>query len=396
MSERGSSPPPVSESAGTVRAAGTPDLSVCHLLGSLGSGGRETLIRDLIAHSDSATSHTICCFREDGEQAARFEERGVDVVSVDASSKRDLPAIGRLGRVLYRHEFDVLHAHGMNAQVPGRILARLCGIDGIVSTHHGVRGLYPERLCQFERVTRWLDTATVAVSEGVERSFVGDGNRSQWRTIRNGIDVDGFDAAVEAADGRASRRAHGVGPEETVFLNVGRYVPPKSQTGLVGALHRVVQQRPDVHLFIVGGRGPMAPQIRGRVSDRGLDDNVSVTGHVDGIHDYYAAADVFVSSSVGEGLPIVHLEAMAAKLPVVATDIPGVREVVVEGETGWLVPPNDPSALAEVMLAVAGKDVGKGHGRAGYERVREKFHVRDTAASYVSLYETIATEGGRR
>lgn len=126
-----------------------------------------------------------------------------------------------------------------------------------------------------------------------------------------------------------------------------------------------------------------------RIATRGLENFISVPGRVDTIHEYYAIADVFVSSSVGEGLPIVLLEAMAAELPVIATDIPGVREVVLDGETGILVPPNTPGSLAVAMQDCRNPKLRRRYGKAGADWVSEAFHIKDTARAYCSLYKSL-------
>jgi glycosyltransferase involved in cell wall biosynthesis len=372
------------------------DVSVCHVLGSLGTGGRESLIEDIIEYTTESVAHSIACFRTTEPSRTRFEEQNVPVVTFDADSARDVGALAEFTRYLVRSTVDVVHAHGMNAQIPARLVAPFCDFAGVVSTHHGVQDLYPEHLQWFERLTRRLDTRTVAVSEGVRQSFVGRANAGspQWHTIRNGIDVDGFASAIEEADAETVRRDHGLTSTDTVFLNVGRYVPPKSQLDLVEAMDSLREERNDVHLFIVGGRGPLDTILRERVADYSLEEYVTVTGHVDDIHRYYAAADAFVSSSVGEGLPIVQLEAMAGQLPVIATDIPGVREVVLDGETGTLVPPDTPESLATAMQGCCDPGLRRRYGEAGGERVADAFHIRDAGQAYVSLYESIVDGRG--
>lgn len=372
------------------------DVLVCHVLGSLGTGGRESLIEDIIKYTTESVSHSIACFRITDTGRTRFGEQEIPVVTFGADSPRDVRALVEFARYLFGNNVDVVHAHGMNAQIPTRLVAPFCDFAGVVSTHHGIQDLYPEHLQWLERLTRRLDAQTVAVSEGVRQSFVGRVNAGlpQWQTIRNGIDVDGFAAAIEEADGESIRRAHEITPADTVFLNVGRYVPPKSQLDLVDAMESLSVERRDVHLFIVGGRGPMDTNLRESVADYSLEEHVTVTGRVDDIHSYYAAADVFVSSSVGEGLPIVQLEAMAGQLPVVATDIPGVREVVLDGKTGTLVPPNTPESLTSAMHDCCDPERRRRYGEAGRERVADAFHIRETGQAYMSLYESIVDGRG--
>jgi glycosyltransferase involved in cell wall biosynthesis len=247
-----------------------------------------------------------------------------------------------------------------------------------------------------ERVTRPLDTKTVAVSEGVEREFTGSAHQyepdqhGQWCTIYNGIDVTGFNERVTTADVTDLKSRYGI-EDEPVFLNVGRYVPAKAQHDLITAMDRVVREWPDARLFLVGW-GALEDELTEAVDDHGLAANVTVTGRVPpaDIHEYYALADVFVSPSKIEGLPIVTLEAMASELPVVATDISGMRGVIENGTTGLLVPPNAPNQLADAMVRAVTAD--ESYGAKGYECAAAMFDIRMTASLHVQLYHELADD----
>ena len=156
----------------------------------------------------------------------------------------------------------------------------------------------------------------------------------------------------------------------------------------VGMGRDLAETYPAARLF-VGGWGDLEDDLRTAAHDRGLSANVTVTGRVPpaDIHEYYTLADAFVTSSTMEGLGIAGLEAMAAELPVVATAVPGLREIVVEGETGLLVPPNAPDRLADAMVCVIRTD--KPYGTNGYERAAATFDIRKTATSYHELYSEL-------
>lgn len=368
-------------------------LHVCHLLGSLGSGGRESLLLDIMKHTPEDVDHSLCCFKSTDGTATRFESLGTSVRAFDVGSPTDYRQLLGLFNHLRRSDIDVLHIHGPRAQVPGRLLGRIGGVSAIVSTHHGVREMFPRRIQKYERATRWLDSVTIAVSEGVRRSYVDETSTDGWRTIHNGIDVDAFHTAVQGADPESVRDRHDL-DDEMILLNVGRYVPPKAQLDLIEAMEIADEDLPSSRLFIVGGRGAMEDRLRNAVRERNLDDVVSVTGHVEDIDSYYAAADVFVSSSIQEGLPIVLLEAMAAKLPVIATAIPGVKELVNNGTSGVLVPPGRPDQLAREIDRMSDPAVRTPFAAAGYRRVRDQFDIGQTAAGYHSVYREL-TEDGR-
>lgn len=373
-------------------------MDVCFLINQLAPGGAPTLLLDIIKHTDADADieYTVCFVEGDDSLVPDFEDAGARVVDFGGAFKFDLRALSRLARFFRREEFDVLHTHLPYSQTLGRVFGRLGGIETIVSTQHSVPDNYHPITRTLERVTRPLDMKTVAISEGVEREFTGvvhwyePGQRGRWCTIYNGVDVVGFNAQVKAADVTGLESRYELG-DEPVFLNVGRYVPAKSQLDLITAMGHVVSDYPDARLFIVGW-GPLEDELRKEVSDRGLAANITLTGRIQhaNIHAYYALADVFVTSSRIEGLGIAGLEAMAAELPVVATDVPGLREIVEVGTTGLLVPKNAPNQLADAMMQAV--RTNEPYGTRGYERAAATFDIRKTTSSYVQLYRELCSD----
>jgi glycosyltransferase involved in cell wall biosynthesis len=365
-------------------------IDVCHLVGSIGYGGRETLLLELFRNCPEDVSFTLCSLRVgDPELVAEFENIGVDVVNVEAESRADVGALWHLFRYLRREDFDILHSHGMNSQIPGRILGKLGGVTHTVSTFHGLRTMKNNRLLPIEQATRRLDSACISVSDGVQRSFVGDGGCDMWRTIYNGIDVEGFNKRVERSDVEDLRSRYGINEGELVYLNVGRYIPKEAQGDLIDAMKQVTETHPDSRLFVVGGRGPLEDELQEQVAENGLEDSVEITRKVRSVEEYYALADVFVSSSVKEGLGIVLIEAMAAKIPVIARSIPGVDEVVVNDESGLLASPESPDGLAEAMTVLRSTEKRTTIADAGYERAKRVFNIEKTVDEHIDLYANL-------
>jgi glycosyltransferase involved in cell wall biosynthesis len=369
-------------------------LDICYLINSLGTGGAERLLVNIVEHapSDEAT-FTVAFLERDAELAEPLRAAGAEVVGLDGSFKFDPRAAKRLSDLLRNREFDILHTHHPYSQSVGRTVGTVSGSPVLVSTHHNVPSELHPVTRTLELVTRPLDAATVAVSEGVEHAFTDDSNqydgdlRGKWCTIHNGIDVVRFRRAVSAA------RAGGIeadldlsdGP---VFLNVGRYVDAKAQGDLVEAMGLIKDNLPEGELLIVGW-GEREEELRTAVERRGLESSVTVTGKVPTIHEYYALADVFVSSSIREGLPTTHLEAMAARLPIITTDIPGARETVSDGETGIIVPPRRPDRLAAAMRRLADEEQRDRFGTAGYHRAQERFSIERTVEDHLRLYREL-------
>lgn len=368
-------------------------MRVCHLINRLSSGGAQSVVIDIVENSDGI-DHTICCLEPSLEHDLSDDD--TRVVNFDERFKFDPRAVFRLLRFLDTEQFDVLHLHLPYSQVVGRAVSLMTGPRCVVSTFHSHPENYHPVTRWLERITRPVDSASVAVSVGVQRSHDGTervydgGPVDGWCTIYNGIDVEAFRSRVRAVDPTSLRRRHGVG-DGPVYLNASRYVREKSQRDAILAMEELVTEQPEAMLFIVG-RGPLQEELQSLVDDLGLTDNVRIPGFVmgDELFEYFAASDAFILPSITEGFGIVLVEAMAASLPVVATDIPGVNEIVVDGQTGRLVPPNDPKTLAEAMVAVVEPDARREYGEAGGERARRLFDAERTVGNYVDLYRNLA------
>ena len=373
-------------------------MNVCFLVNELAPAGAQTLLLDLVRHTHptAGIDYTVCFIEGDDDLAPDLENAGARVVDFDAAFKFDPRAIARLARFFARERFDILHTHLPYSQFLGRVFGRLGGIETMISTQHSVPENHHPITGTLERLTRPFDDTTVAISNGVERAFTGTahqyepGRTGRWCTIYNGVDVQGFNERVRAADTTALESQYGIA-DGPVFLNVGRYVPAKAQHDLIAAMERIVDDHPDARLFLVGW-GELEDELAAAANDRGLSANVTLTGRVPpvDIHEYYALADVFVTSSTLEGLGIAGLEAMAAELPVVATDVPGLREIVADGTTGLLVPPNAPGRLAEAMVQTLAR--AERYGTNGYDRAVGTFDIRTTASSYLRLYDELCGE----
>lgn len=374
-------------------------MDVCFLINQVAPGGAPTLLLDIIRNTeDPDISYTLCVIEGDRSLVDEFEDAGAEVIDFRAAFKFDPRALYRMFRFFQRREFDILHVHLPYAQALGRFFGSLGGHRTIVSTQHNVPDYYHPVTRSLEQVTRPLNARAIAVSEGVERSFTGEscrfepGQQRKWCTIYNGIDVDSFHQTVMDADPQAVRDRWSI-DAEFIYLNISRYVEAKAQVDLVAGMSDVVEAEPDSHLLIVGW-GPLEDELRTAVESRGLEEYVTVTGKVPTVHEYYALADVFVSSSIFEGMPIAHIEAMAAELPLVATDISGVNEVVVDGENGLLVPPERPDVFADAMLRMYNSEDLSRFGKSSLDRARAEFSIESTVETHLTLYRELLDESG--
>ena len=278
---------------------------------------------------------------------------------------------------------DLVHTHLVHADVYGGAAARLLGIPSISTRHNDDRYLlgpfrYVDRA--FARPARRLIAISDAVRHFLERA---GHDPAKLVTVRYGLDE------LPAAPSVPTPRDAGIPPDVPLALAVGRLIKQKDHPTLLRAFARVRTTVPEARLAILGS-GPFEAETRRLVAELGLDDAVTLPGRTD-IRDWLERADVFVHTSRWEGFGIVLLEAMLAGLPVVATRVSAVPEVVADGETGMLVEPGDVAGVAEVLGALLA-DSGRATalGEAGRRRAREEFSVARMTERTVAIYADAA------
>jgi glycosyltransferase involved in cell wall biosynthesis len=261
---------------------------------------------------------------------------------------------------------DVVHWHAARAHALGAIAAQLApGPARVLSRRvdFPVRGSAGSRLLYGLR-----RDATIAISEGVRDALVQSGlDPSSIDVVRSGIDLTPFDAPFDRS---AIRSRLGTREGDFLVLQVAALAPHKSQKDLLDAARIVLAERPEARIWIAG-EGILRDELEQQHRRLDLGDRVRLLGFRDDVPDLLKAADLFCVSSYLEGMGTATLDAMAVGLPVVATRVGGIPEIVEDGVTGLLVPPRDPEALAGAILALA-RDPARRQsmGREARERVR--------------------------
>lgn len=287
--------------------------------------------------------------------------RGVEIETIpemrrSVSPGRDLRALARVVEVLRRVKPTIVHTHTAKAGAVGRLAARIARVPIVLHTFHGhvFDGYFsPARTRAFIAVERSLARATdqiLAISEQQRRDLVERyriAPSDKVRVIPLGLDLRAFQAVEPRAEPvGALRRACGIDAGARVVVTVGRLVPIKRFDVLIDAFLEVAAGAEDVHLVIVG-EGELRSALEAR---SGGHPRIHFTGLRRDLPDIYADVDLMALSSDNEGTPVAVIEALASGVPVVATDVGGVRDVLRAG-TGTIVPPGNVSALAEAMRA---------------------------------------------
>ncbi len=373
-------------------ASSPPDRpTICHVITSLGIGGLERVVLDLVGAQRKAGHRVYVAVLNEGEGPLReaFEAAADELFAVPKRpSGVDPSLVGRLARALRARGVRVVHTHNNSPLIYGAPAGKLAGAV-VVHSKHGEH-LATGRELWLRRLAATAADAYVAVSPttaNVAREH-RECPEAKLTVIANGTDLSRFPASAEAA--AAARASLGLGPGARLIGTVGRVVPEKNHELLLRAMGPLLG--PETKLVVVGD-GPLRAGLEAQRAKLAGGEHVVLPGMRRDVPDLLAALDVFVLSSATEGLPVVLLEAMASRLPVVSTAVGGIPDVVHAG-TGVLVPPHDETALREAVAALLAEP---SRARALGDRARaealETMSVDRMAQAYGALYERVL---GRR
>jgi glycosyltransferase involved in cell wall biosynthesis len=320
----------------------------------------------------------------------RRAAEGLELVPLAPRSEMDLTAAWRLARVIKKLQPDVIHAHDAH----GVAMASLALSLGAASAGNGEPPLIVSRRVDFHlrgnSFSRWKHRQVdcfIAASEAIRQMLVADGVPDERTvTVHEGIDVEHV------------RAVPAVNVHETFFLphnapvvgNIAALVPHKGQRHLIEAAHIVVQRLPDVR-FVILGEGELREQLERLVRDYHLEKHVLLPGFRTDVLGCLKSFDLFVMSSVTEGLGTSLLDAMACSRPIIATRAGGIPEVVEDGVTGVLVSPRDHKAMADAIVTlVEDRSRRAAMGDAGLDRVNARFTVERMVAGTAAVYARVA------
>jgi len=291
-------------------------------------------------------------------------------------------ALLRVRRMAMAWQPDVMHAHMVHANLFTRILARICPGSGVVCTAHSFHEGGGLRMLGYRLTDRWANLTTHVSSEGRQRMIeVGAAPAQRIVVMPNGIDTRRFCPDAQA---RAATRAElGLDASQRLVLNVGRLVPEKAQSVLLDAFHGVAADSDA--MLMIAGEGHLRGALEKQIDRLGLAGRVVLLGKRHDIPALLNAADLFVLSSVIEGMPLAVGEALACGCPVVSTDASGVADLL--AEFGKPVPRGDCQALAGAMRDALA--LGRGSTadeQARYEHIATRFGIEAVARQWLFHY----------
>jgi glycosyltransferase involved in cell wall biosynthesis len=372
---------------------------IVHLITRLELGGAQQNTLYCVAHHDRGRFEVGLWAGEGGMLDAEARAiRDADVRLVPwlrhaIDPWRDAAAIGRLARWLA--DVDLVHTHSSKAGILGRVAARAAGVRGIVHTVHGwsfndvqpahVRRAYIEMERMAARMTDRI--VCVSASDRDKGLGLGIGSPSQYRILRSGIDPALYSARAGARE--RLRTAWGVGAGDVVVGSIANFKPQKAPLDFIETARRALAVSPQLK-FVLAGDGELRDEVVRAIDAAGLAGVIHLLGWRQDVPDLLAAMDVFVLTSLFEGLPRAVLQATAAGVPVVVTDTGGTGEVVEDGISGYLAVPGDVETLSRKLVLLASEDDRRRRfAAAAKARLGSEFDIRRMVHDLEDLYEAV-------
>lgn len=363
--------------------------TVCHVLHSLCVGGAETLAARLARRSSSRYRIVFACLDSLGPLGEELEREGFPTYVLNRQPGFDWRCAARFSKLLRDERVDIVHAHQYTPFFYAMMGRRLARRPAVLFTEHG-RHFPDHRRAKRVIANRLLlkrRDRVVGVGEAVRQALVANEGIKPDRVgvVFNGIDLVRF-RNVEF-DATEVRQELGLANGEMLLLQVARLDYLKDHTTALRALKRVTESLPDVRLILVGD-GPERANIEQLIIRLGLSEHVRLLGTRRDIPRLLAATDVFLLTSISEGIPLTLIEAMASRVPVIATNVGGVSEVVKNEVTGLLAQAKGDAAIADHIVRLAkAPELRARMGSAGMQRAFTTFAEEQMHDSYDRLYQ---------
>jgi glycosyltransferase involved in cell wall biosynthesis len=353
---------------------------------------------------DYSRFHTeILCGPQTGSEGSLIEEtrqRDVPMIIIpdlvrQISPLQDMRTLRNLTSLVRANQYSIVHTHSSKAGILGRLAARNAGVPIIIHTVHGwsfheylstpVRALY----IMLERwAAKFTDALIVVAERDIHKGLnVKIGKPNQYKLIRSAIPLEEFDPSI--VDRQSVRRELGIPENAPVVGNVGRFSEQKNPLDWTRVAGIIGRSHPSVHFLLVGD-GPLRAQVFDRLEQEGIAERTILTGLRRDIPPLISAMDIFLLTSLWEGLPRVIPQSMAMRKPVVAFRVDGVSEAIHDGQTGFLCSPGDVSAMAQRCSYLIENPVErKVFGESGRAYTIEEFNLYKMIAQIEDVYETL-------
>ena len=347
------------------------------------------LLRSLIDRRISC--HLVC--QAESPMAQKALEAGVEVFPIAMRGEVDLPASLRIRKLITRHGYDIVHSHTSHAHTLAFFASLGCRTCRLV-TRRVDFSIFRNRFLPINGIKyRFMADYYIAISHQIKQVMVNDGIAADRIFVaHSGIDPQRFARVA----GNHLVDEFNLKPAERVVINVAHLAGHKGQKYLVGAIPHVLAAIPNVRFFIIG-KGELMSELQALSVSLGIGHALTFTGFRNDVGAFYKIADLFVMSSVQEGLGTAILDALALGIPVVAANAGGIPEVIKDGETGRLVEAANPQALAKgIIEMLSNVDQARAMARRGQDNVKAEFSIDAMVENNLAVYNRLLTSDSRR
>ena len=323
-------------------------INVLHVIYSFYTGGAEEVIVNYGKSYDKEKFNIFVCVITSGDHMLdKLRQTGVSIYILNKSKRFDLGVMRKIRGIIKGENIDILHLHNPPAQNYAIIPSFFTGVKLRVRTEHNV--YYKNRVMRFYAIVNYILTLfqrkVIACSENVQLSQIRDYKLPKKKiiTISNGIDPTPFEIQVSKS---YLKTKYDIQARDFVILTIGNLIEQKGHRYFIQAAQHILNKFKNVTFLIVGD-GRKRAELTEQISAHNLQDSIFLLGKCSDIPELLSVSDIFVLTSLWEGLPIVLLEAMAARKAIIATDVGGNSQVIIDGKSGFLIPPANSLIAAE-------------------------------------------------
>jgi len=363
-------------------------MKILHLISSGGFFGAENVLLKIACLFNQGENQSIVCAFDDErnphlEVIEKAKGLGLPTHTINNKGRFDIGVIFKLKRYLTENKINILHTHNYKSDIIGAFAAKLAGMS-LVCTAHGFTDV-TSTVSAYEKIDRfilkfWFDRVVVMSDKMLPKL-----SENKKKVIHNGIDVSLYEkSALEYRN--EIRKKYGIESGEILIGTVGRLSKEKNQLLFLKALKQVMKKHPNVKALIVGD-GPEKDSLLKYVDDEDLKENIIFPGIINDILPVYQALDIFVLSSITEGVPITILEAMASKVPVIATNVGGIPEIISGRDKGMLVESNNLDNLTTALtILIEDKEKRDFLSNNAFEHIKENYSLSQMFKAYEGIY----------
>jgi len=362
-------------------------MKILHLISSQGFYGAENVVAALARdHQLSGNSVRIGVFENmhagQNNVADEFESRGLQVIRIRCRSRLDFATVRKIREIIAIQGINLVHSHGYKSDVYALLACRRLALPLLATSHLWTHQTGAVRFYEFlDGLTLRRFDAVVAVSHTIAGQLREAGVPADKITvIDNGIDLTPFNSAEPILKSELNAKG------QLLIGAVGRLVEQKGMIYFLTAARQLLKEFPNL-TFVIVGDGPDLGKLQLMAKELHIEDKVRFTGARYDMANVYASLDVFALASIEEGMPMALLEAMASRLPVAATAVGAVPQIVVPGETGMLVKAGDAAEMAQAIAALLRDPALRERvGANGQRKVHERFSSQVMSQNYYKLY----------